>query len=299
MIQTAVEAIPLPTAPTTGVTEAEARFLSGTTSLYRRSLVPEQPWARLVVLHGYGDHSGRFLEFLRWMAGNGVATHALDFRGQGRSAGRRGFVNTWSDYLDDLRQLLAEPEVTAAADTPLFVLGHSHGALVLSAAVQRGLVDCTGCILSAPYFATRFQVPPHKERLAFALHRTLPWLPVPNGLKGEWMSSDEGMLRESQVDPYVVRIATPRWYVGCLQAQAEVRARAADFRLPLLSLIAGADPVADPEVARAFHAGIGATDQELVEFPEFRHEILREARRTEVFARVLEWMRARTATVAA
>lgn len=293
MTVTAVDAAALPTPPAGGVAEAEARFLSGTTQLFRRSVVPAQPWARLAVLHGYGDHSGRFLEFLRWMAERGVACHALDFRGQGRSAGRRGFVNAWSEYLVDLGHLLAEPEVTAPENLPLFILGHSHGALILAAAAERGLVECAGCIFSAPFFAARFQVPAHKERLAFALHRALPWFPVPNGMKGEWMSSDEQMVRTSHRDPHMVRIATPRWYVGCLEAQAEVRAHATAFHLPLLSLVAGADPVADPVTAREFHACAGSPDKELVEFPEFRHEILRETRRREVFTCVEGWMRAR------
>lgn len=294
----AADPTPLPPPAVGPFTEAEAQFLSGTTQLFRRSAVPAQPWARLAVLHGYGDHSGRFLEFLRWMAARGVACHALDFRGQGRSAGRRGFVQAWSDYLEDLGHLLAEPEVTAPETVPLFILGHSHGGLILAAAVERGLVECSGCILSAPYFAARFQVPAHKERLAFAVHRVLPWLPVPNGLKGEWMSSDEKMVHEGRSDPYMVRVATPRWYVGCLGAQAEVRAHADQFHLPLLSLVAGEDPVADPGAIRTFHAGAGSSDKELAEFPEFRHEVLREARREEVYVRVLEWMRSRVATEA-
>src|SRR5437016_5783680 len=70
-------------------------------TFYRRSAVPEgAAWARVGVVHGYGDHSGRYVHFLRWLAERGVAVHAVDLRGHGLSAGRRGFVARWEEYLE-------------------------------------------------------------------------------------------------------------------------------------------------------------------------------------------------------
>src|SRR5438270_186998 len=110
---------------------------SGSHRLHHTAVVPPTPhFARLAFLHGYGDHSGRYLHFLQWMAGHGVACHAVDFRGHGRSTGKKAHVNRWDEYLDDLTAFLNIRELSSAGDdrTPVFALGHSHGGLIAAAA---------------------------------------------------------------------------------------------------------------------------------------------------------------------
>src|SRR5437764_15326991 len=85
----------------------EEPFPCGELALYRRRVEPEGgAWAELGILHGYGEHSGRYAEFMRWMAERGVACRALDFRGHGLAKGRRGFVTDWDDYLADVSAFL-------------------------------------------------------------------------------------------------------------------------------------------------------------------------------------------------
>src|SRR5688500_3489789 len=109
----------------------------GGVTLHRLSITPaaDQPVsARLAEVHGYGDHAGRYWELMTWLASRGVACHAFDFRGHGRSTGRRGFVRRWDEHLDDLRAFLDLPALRhdSPGDPPLFVLGHSHGGLVVA-----------------------------------------------------------------------------------------------------------------------------------------------------------------------
>ena len=112
-----------------------------------------KPIARLAILHGYGDHAGRYSHFMQWLAEHGIASYAVDFRGHGRSAGKPGFVHRWDDYLTDLRAFLAIDELSTANDlAPLFLLAHSHCALVAINAAYNGMLNhCRGVILSAPY----------------------------------------------------------------------------------------------------------------------------------------------------
>src|SRR5947209_4783068 len=107
----------------------EATFASRGATLLRRCVRPAagvsaQPvWATLVFVHGYGDHSGRYLHFLEWLARRGVACHAFDLRGQGQSTGRRGFVRRWEDYLEDLASFFALDALRAELNDgrPLFL----------------------------------------------------------------------------------------------------------------------------------------------------------------------------------
>src|SRR5262249_43102164 len=144
----------------------------------RRWVTPPNPRAALALVHGYGDHSGRHAHFLRFLAENGIAAHAFDLQGQGRSPGPRGFVRHWEDYLLDLDAFLALPEIRGARD-PLFLLGHSHGALVLCAAAILGMGEnlalARGCILTSPFFRNRMRVPRYKKLIARAVNPVLPW----------------------------------------------------------------------------------------------------------------------------
>ena len=79
------------------ISETQGEFPGTGGMLFRRSARPAKPWTSLGLIHGYGDHSGRHAHFMRWMAERGVACHALDLRGQGRSSGRRGFVRKFPD----------------------------------------------------------------------------------------------------------------------------------------------------------------------------------------------------------
>jgi lysophospholipase len=273
------------------VNESESTFSGPAGALFRRSVVPAAAWCSVAIIHGYGDHSGRHLHVMRWLAGRGIACHGLDLRGQGNSAGRRGFLRRWDEYLDDLDAFLALPALRQHA--PLFLLGHSHGGLVLAAAAIRGLGDLRGCILTSPFFRNRMTVPPVKRLVARAMDPLIPWLRVRSGLSDGMMSSDPAMIADTAADPLVMRIATPRWYFGSLDAQRRALADAPRFTRPLLLLCGGADPVADVAAAEVFFHSAGSVDKTIKVYPGLLHEILREVRREEVFSDILSWLRQR------
>ncbi len=270
----------------------EEAFSAGSAVLFRRSVVPAgTPFAYLAVLHGYGDHSGRYLELMQWLAARGIACHALDFRGHGKAQGRPGHVERWEEYLEDLDAFLRLEELGAGGrGAPLFALGHSHGGLVLAAAGIRGLPGVSGCIFSAPYFRSAMRVPAIKIWAARLANPLVPALRIDSGLRPEWMSRDEARVRDSIDDPLIVRTATPRWYLTCHAAQSEIVRRAEEFRLPLLVLAGDADAVADSRAAHDFYLRAGAADKTFRLYPEHRHELLRELGRELIFQHVLDWI---------
>jgi lysophospholipase len=253
------------------------------------------------VLHGYGDHSGRFAHFKRWMADRGVASDGFDFRGHGLSGGRRGFVRRWDEYLDDVSAVLAARRPAWQAEglshLPLFVLGHSHGGLILAAAGIRGLLppgEVAGCVMSAPWLAPATPLSWPWRVFAGVSNLIAPAVRVATGLSPDMMTTDPAMIADSRADPLLLRAATPRWYATAVRAQAEAAARAGEFR-PLLCLIGDHDRVASPEAARRFVDRAGSADKAFDLLPGARHEILRETARDRTFARVLAWMTDRLA----
>jgi alpha-beta hydrolase superfamily lysophospholipase len=227
------------------------------------------------------------------MAMRGITCHALDFRGQGSARGRRGFVRKWEQYQQDLLTLLQLPAVQKRNDQPLFLLGHSHGGLVVAAAgvyEDDRLAQVRGCILTSPFFRNNVTVPARKIWLARAANPVLPWLKFPIGLREEWMSSDPEMVEESRRDPLRARVATPRWYLGMTQAQERVMKEAGRFTKPLLVLTGSADPVADPSAGQEFYERAGSADKTYRSYPNLLHELLREKQRETAFADVRNWI---------
>lgn len=276
----------------------EAGFFDGPAGrLYRRAARPANgAVARLAIVHGYGDHSGRYAHFMRWMASRGVACDAVDLRGQGAADGRRGFVRRWEDYLDDLRAFLSLPSPRGIDPAPRFILGHSHGGLVAAVAGEAGLLETAairGVVLTSPFLQSRMELPRVKVMLGRLVGLAVPWLPVSTGLNPEWMSSDSQMVEETRGDPLCARVATPRWYAGQLRAQHRVMENAASFRLPLLVLAAGADPIADPAAAERFVQNAGSVDKTYRLHPGLLHELLRESGREQIFQDILAWITSR------
>jgi alpha-beta hydrolase superfamily lysophospholipase len=275
--------------------KSDEKFIAGGAGkLFYRAVVPAGPaWARVGLLHGYGDHCSRYLHFFRWLAERGVACHAIDFRGHGRSEGKRGFVKRWDEFLDDADAMMEEAGMKKSGGPPIFMLGHSHGALVLAMAVIRGLSGVRGTIFSCPYFKSGVAVPWYKMMLGRFANHCLPSIPIRSGLQPEWLCRDPQLIEDSRNDPMGHHVATPRWFWTMRSAQREVMERAAEYRLPMLMLVGKSDCIAVPEVAEKFFERAGSGDKKILVYPQMLHEVLREVEREVVFGEVLGWMRGR------
>ncbi len=261
--------------------------------LYVRELRPEAPKAEVAIIHGYGDHSGRYLEIIRHLARQGYAVSAVDYRGHGQADGRRGHVDRFSEYLDDLDVFFGKIREKAQG-RKIFALGHSHGGLmVLSYAMARPQQALAGAVISDPYLKLALQPNKFLVMISGVLSKLIPFLSISNELKPEMLTRDEAIQKATAADPLYNRNATPRWFTESNQAQVDVKQRALEFRWPVLWLLGAADPIADPQASRDLYASIGSKDKELVEYEGFRHEVLNEVGRERVFADVTRWLDAR------
>jgi len=267
-------------------------------SLFVRSVRPPQPLAVVGIVHGYGDHSGCYTEGLHLLAASGFEAQAIDLRGHGRSEGRRGHVGRWTDYLDDMVAFLSRLRQAAGSDSfvgqrPLFLLGQSHGALLLIHASLRGLAEVQGLVLTSPYLRFALAVPAWKLTVGRLCARAVPWLPIPSEIRAEMLTSDTAMLELARKDALALKIATPGWFFSAQRAQAEAIARAPSFQSPVLVIHGGQDPIADPAATRGFFERLGSEDKTYREYSVMRHETLREAGRQEVWDTIIRWLRER------
>jgi alpha-beta hydrolase superfamily lysophospholipase len=282
----------VPVFPSDAVREEGSFASRGGLRIRWQRFLPPAPRAAVAVLHGGGDHAGRYAGVTRALVEQGFAVALLDFRGHGRSEGRRWHVEGWEDYLADLDGFW--PRVREAAPgRPAFVLAHSQGALVAISWALAGSRDVAGFVLSSPYLALAFRPPWLKVLAGRLAGRVAPWLPVATGLRFPDLTSDEEMQRWTEADPDYGRTTTPAWFAASARAQAEALARAAEFRHPLLVLAAGADPIADAATARRFVERCGSADKTYRELPGMRHEIFNERERERAIGEAVAWLAAR------
>lgn len=265
------------------------------TRLYAQSWLPAaSARAALVVIHGYGEHGGRYAPLAARLAPLGFAVHVADLRGHGQSPGRRGHVDRFEQYLQDVRALL-RVAATGTAGTPLIVLGHSLGGLIAALLAEEGWGDDldqvpSALVLSSPFL--RLAAPPSGLKLAAArlLSRIAPSCDVGNTLDAADLSHDPAVLESYREDPLVHHVATARWAVETLAAQRRALDGAPRLTLPLLVVHGTADAIAEPAATRALFAAAGSADKTCLSYEGAYHELFNEVERDEVIADLAAWL---------
>jgi alpha-beta hydrolase superfamily lysophospholipase len=258
-------------------------------SLFRRSWLPERTTRALLVVHGFGEHSGRYDELAAWFADRGCAVHAFDLRGHGRSAGTRTHVDDFEDYLADVERLheLVRDE---HPELPLTLLGHSMGGLIGLAYLAARRRAPTSAVISAPALLPDRAVSRGRRLLARTLQRLAPRLAMTSGLDPTGLSRDEEVVRRYVNDPLVVRTMTAGLGGALLSAAPALRARAREIEVPVLLLHGAADPICPVAGSEEIAKELTAAGSALRVYPELRHEIFNEPERHRVFADAWEWI---------
>jgi alpha-beta hydrolase superfamily lysophospholipase/molecular chaperone GrpE (heat shock protein) len=274
------------------VAQGEAGTLRGGDGLrleYRVWRAPAES-AALVLVHGLGDHAGRYADFGQALAQSGISTWALDLRGHGRSGGRRGHMPSFDTVLHDVELFRGEVGARAGAGTPLFLFGHSMGGLIAVRYLQEYGARFRGAVIASPWLATAMAVPQWKVLAGRVLSRVLPALPIRHGLHTGHLSRDAEVVRAYNDDPLVHGVITPRAFAEISAAMDLVPQRSERLALPLLFLLAGDDRIVDTRHALTFARAIDAPDVSIEVYPGHYHELINEVERHRVYRQVATWI---------
>jgi lysophospholipase len=247
------------------------------------------PRAHVALVHGYGDHSGRYRPAIDALVADGYAVHSFDYRGHGRAGGRRGHAQRWSHFVDDLEVFWARVRRAAGAEKT-FLLGHSHGGLMALHWLARDVQGLSGLVLSAPYLRLALTPPVLKVVAARLVGPLLPWLPIKSGLKAADLTRDEAIQAATVADPLYLDIATPGWFVESSRAQVQALATGPALKVPLLLVCGEKDGVASTVASRAFFESVASADKTYKEYVGMRHEPMNEVGRDEVFRDISGWI---------
>lgn len=243
----------------------------------------------IAIVHGYGEHLGRYDHVVEAFNRRGFAVHRFEYRGHGLSEGARAHVDRFSDYLDDLDAFL--DHLARRASGPLTLVAHSLGGLISARWLQtRGRQAIARAVLCSPFVGLAFQPPAWQRAFSRLGSRIAPRLRIGNGLSVAQLTTDEAKQRETAADGLYLRTTTPRWFREVSAAQQALFQDADRLTTPLLMLLGSADPIASPEASRRFFEALPAPHKTLVAFDGMRHELFNERDRERVFSALLDWI---------
>lgn len=177
-----------------------------------------------------------------------------------------------------------------AGGQKIFLLGHSHGGLMVTRWVQTRPEGIAGAILSSPYLELALKVPPLKLLGGKLASRLAPFASLKNDLRPEDLTRDEELQREVVADPRYNRVISPRWFTEAAKTQQVAFAQADRIRLPIYVFCGSDDPIASSPKTRAFFEKVASTDKRFKEYPGMRHEPLGEVGREEVWRDIGGWI---------
>ncbi len=254
----------------------------GLIQLRRRWQPTDDAHAAVLLLHGIAEHSGRYEHVGRRLAEAGFDVIAYDHRGYGRSGGRRGHVDSWSQFSDDLEDQLAEIRTLGL---PTVVIAHSMGGLI----AVRYLIDERPApdllVLSGP--ALGAEIPRHLRIAAPIISRLLPHFEIKEDGDPSLLSKDDRVGAEFYADPYRVPYPTARLGRELMNAIDEAREGIDKITVPTLVLHGGDDrlvPTAASEILET------RPNVERRVLGELRHEIFNEAEGLDIVDDVVSWI---------
>lgn len=242
----------------------------------------------VIVVHGLGEHAGRYTQVAEQLSSWGFGVRAYDQYGHGVSAGPQGGLPQDTRLLDDLVEVVDATRQRMEPRSPLVLLGHSLGGLVVARFVSLALRPVDGVVLSSP--ALDPGLSPFQKLLLALLPQIAPNLRVGNGLKPQYLSHDPAVVRAYRADRLVHDRISARLAQFIAQAGRATLDLASQWTVPTLLMYAGDDHLVSPQGSRDFARAAPQAVVTAVCFDALFHEIFNEPQASEVFATLRQWL---------
>ena len=258
----------------------------GKTALYKFD-VSGTPKAVILLVHGFGEHSGRYMDWAAKFNEKGVSVRAFDLPGHGHSGGRRGIMPSF-DVLFDTIDLILKEIAAELPGVPQFIYGHSlGGGIVLDYLIRRKPI-LTGAIATSPWIKLAFEPPKAKQLLASVASRIMPGLVQSSGLKTEDLSRDPKVVEAYRNDPLVHGMISGGVFGSITSAGIEILSRASEITLPLLLAHGRSDMITS--AAATMEVASAAPRATLKLWDGGYHELHNDLLREEHFEFITEWI---------
>ncbi|HND85374.1 MAG TPA: lysophospholipase [Pseudobdellovibrionaceae bacterium] len=246
----------------------------------------EKPRAAVMVTHGHGEHSDSYNRLIDGLRSLDFNFMSFDFRGHGRSSGRRGYVESIEDYISDIEFAFASFS-KRYEKLPRFCIAHSMGCMIQTRFFLKhpeAQKQVLAQVLSSPFFGLSLDVPVWKKWGSNYLNRYLPKVTVYSEVKNEQLTHDKSVIREYERDTLRHTRVSPGAFLGFLESFEMIPSRAGEILLPTLLQVPENDPVVSTPISREWFGKLKNPLNDIYIYPNCHHEIYNEVARTTVYA---------------
>lgn len=266
-----------------------AKLPHGLVYFYQHWL-PDRPDALVVIVHGLGDHIGRYQEFVSRLTQKNYACALFDQRGHGKSEGRRGHVARFEEWVGDLASFVQFSQMSVPADTPLFLVGMSLGALIGVNYVLTHHIPLAGMIFLSAAIRPTVKIPEWKKKMARRLAKFFPSTSISNGVRFEDITGDEFQIKQLKEDAFFHRRLSISAGMEIERNLELVMAMPHRIHIPALMLAGLEDKICDPEGTRQFASRLSSQDKECHLYPGMRHDLLHDVGCKAVMDEIEGWI---------
>jgi alpha-beta hydrolase superfamily lysophospholipase len=269
------------------MTEGSFKGVDGIKIFTREWQPAGKPHGVVVISHGLNAHSGLYEWAAQQFTSNGLAVHALDHRGRGRSEGERFFVKKFADWTTDLATFI---DIVKAREPglPVFLLGHSAGGVIACGYALEHQDELAGLICED--FAYQIPAPDIALAILKGVSRIAPHAHVLK-LKNELFSRDPAVVDALNADPLIANESQPSETVAALVRADELLKKSfQQITLPVLIMHGTADKVTKPSGSQEFYEKVGSSDKELKLYEGHFHDLLADVGKQQVMADIQAWI---------
>jgi len=254
----------------------------------------EEPVAVIALVHGLGDHCRRYDRWIEGFVNNRIAAVSFDYRGHGRSEGKKGVINRFDDLLSDTK-LLVERTKELYPGMPLVLYGHSMGGTIsIRYCLQNDeLPDLA--IITSPWI--KLKSPPSA---AFMLLIRLAGKLIPDstfstGLHSDDFSDNNDFAEDREKDELLHNRISPRLFLEVSKQNEKILKNIETLKVKLLLMHGKGDPVTDIEGSREIFAKSKA-NIDYKEWDGAKHHLHNFAGSSEVMEYILKWIKKKLKT---
>jgi len=240
------------------------------------------------LVHGMGEHSGRYGHVAKMLNEDGYVVIAYDQRGHGRTEGKRGHTPSYEALLEGVETLISE-SARKYPELPFFLYGHSMGGNVALNYLLRRKPQIAGAIVTGPWLKLAFKPPTIQAAIGRLVEAIYPQFTSVRPMVAEHLTSDPAMIKLYKNDKLIHGKITARFYFSVHNAGLWALDHASELSVPLLLMHASEDAVTSTTASQKFAEDAGASCTWRA-WPGFQHEIHNEVKREQVFKVIRDWL---------
>ena len=248
----------------------------------------EQTKAVVILVHGMGEHSGRYTgSVIPELVHAGYVVYSFDHFGHGHSEGKRGHCPSYKAVLDTI-DAVSEHKEENFSNIPTFLYGHSMGGNVVLNYAMKRKHEIQGVITTSPFLRMAFDPPSWKLSAGKLFYYILPFITLPSGIESKYISRDEREVEKYNDDPLVHNRISPNFSIPFIKRGEWVLNNPKELEVPLLLLHGTGDYITSHWASKAF-----AKQSELITLKLYKggyHELHNDLDREDVFATIVSWL---------